>query len=231
MDRSTCVSAAKWTTMSAPFTSGPATAASATSPLTNTCRSLRNTSRRFSNRPAYVSLSRFVIRQSGCVEIAQRTKLDPMNPAPPVTRTSTNGGPSSVAVIISEGPEGIRERPDAGQRERDAEPALVARHGGRKLRPAQPLVVHGDAAALRAVRGDDTLLDDVDLLHIEVNRVGAGYAPVVAPQRRRPLQEVRGGKGRELRRTGNEHGLRPGRAHLRVRRCPRPAGGVVLRGV
>src|SRR6187402_1996825 len=47
------------------------------------------TSCRFSRRPAYVSLSRVVTRQSGCCASANRTKLLPMNPAPPVTRTST----------------------------------------------------------------------------------------------------------------------------------------------
>src|SRR6185369_3377694 len=59
------------------------------SPCTNVWRGLSITSCRFSRRPAYVSLSSVVTRQSGWARRAKRTKLLPMNPAPPVTRTST----------------------------------------------------------------------------------------------------------------------------------------------
>src|SRR5690606_15413509 len=88
-DRSTCVSAAKCTTRSDCWTRGAATLASAMSPRTNVWRGWPSTSFRFSSRPAYVSLSSVVMRQSSCAWMAQRTKLLPMNPAPPVTRTST----------------------------------------------------------------------------------------------------------------------------------------------
>src|SRR6478735_5547116 len=59
------------------------------SPFTKRCRGWSRTSRRFSIRPAYVSLSSVVTCQSGCVSIAYRTKFDPMKPAPPVTSTLT----------------------------------------------------------------------------------------------------------------------------------------------
>jgi hypothetical protein len=51
-ERSTCVSAAKCTTIADRSTSGPATAASAMSPWTNSCRGSCITSCRFSRRPA-----------------------------------------------------------------------------------------------------------------------------------------------------------------------------------
>src|SRR6185295_4199463 len=89
MERSTCVSAARCTTMLDRSTSGPATPASQMSPCTNSWRAWFITSCRFSRRPAYVSLSSVVTRQSGWLARANLTKLLPMNPAPPVTRTST----------------------------------------------------------------------------------------------------------------------------------------------
>src|SRR4029453_8164089 len=59
------------------------------SPLTNSCLGWSINPSRFSSRPAYVSLSSVVTRQSECADTAWRTKLEPMKPAPPVTRTST----------------------------------------------------------------------------------------------------------------------------------------------
>src|SRR5215471_8736637 len=57
------------------------------SPRTKMCRGSCSRSASVSRFPAYVSLSRFTTVQSGRVRRRYLTKLDPMNPHPPVTNT------------------------------------------------------------------------------------------------------------------------------------------------
>src|SRR5258705_13861433 len=86
MERSTWVSAAKFTTTSAPSIA-PATAlASQMSPFTNRYPGSSATDSRLARFPAYVSLSSTVTRESGKRSRIIRTKFEPMKPAPPVTR-------------------------------------------------------------------------------------------------------------------------------------------------
>src|SRR5215468_9478440 len=82
---SLCDSAAKWTTTSAAATNLSTTPASAMSPGTKSIRSA--TGAKLASVPAYVSASRTVTCTSGWVATVRCTKLAPMNPAPPVTRT------------------------------------------------------------------------------------------------------------------------------------------------
>src|SRR2546428_3533547 len=86
-DRSTWVSAAKWTTASAPRMAAVTIPASHTSPRSNEIVPASRRSRRFARFPAYVSLSRTTTSWPFLTAI--RTKFDPMNPAPPVTRRRT----------------------------------------------------------------------------------------------------------------------------------------------
>src|SRR5256712_7609897 len=86
-DRSTWVSAAKWTTASAPRIASDTRTVSQTSPRRNAICPASRRSRRFARFPAYVSLSRTTTSWPFLTAI--RTKFDPMNPAPPVTRRRT----------------------------------------------------------------------------------------------------------------------------------------------
>src|SRR5690606_16851271 len=87
MARSTCDSAAKFSTARGRWVrSRRATRAwSAMSPCTSWCRGSPHRLSRLPACPAYVSLSRFTMGSSVCSS-HRRTKLDPMKPAPPVTR-------------------------------------------------------------------------------------------------------------------------------------------------
>ena len=91
MERSTCDSAAKWTTASAAGTSSSRRAPSRMSPSTKRRRGLSRTSSRLARLPAYVSLSRTTTsapsRPGYASARARRTKCEPMKPAPPVTST------------------------------------------------------------------------------------------------------------------------------------------------
>src|SRR6478736_8303729 len=82
---SLCDSAAKCTTTSASATSRSTSSASATSPSTKVIRSIAPSSEAVD--PAYVSASSTVTSTSGRVARVRWTKLLPMKPAPPVTRT------------------------------------------------------------------------------------------------------------------------------------------------
>src|SRR5437879_1655939 len=86
-DRSTWVSAAKWTTASAPRIASDTRTGSQTSPRRNAICPASRRSRRFSRFPAYVSLSSTTTSRPFFT--AMRTKFEPMNPAPPVTRRRT----------------------------------------------------------------------------------------------------------------------------------------------
>src|SRR5262245_29288699 len=86
MLRSTCDSAAKFTTRSQPFIAFATSAGWRMSPCTNvSCDAGRPS--RFSLRPAYVSASSTTACAPGCRASSRWTKLEPMNPAPPVTST------------------------------------------------------------------------------------------------------------------------------------------------
>src|SRR5579884_2168462 len=80
IERSTCVSAAKFTIASTPFAARATASGSAMSPWWNSC----STPSRLARLPAYVSLSRTTTSSPFAVRC--RTKCDPMKPAPPVTR-------------------------------------------------------------------------------------------------------------------------------------------------
>src|ERR1041384_6453987 len=97
------------------------------------------TSVRFSSRPAYVSLSRVVMCQLGCWLCAQRTKLDPMKPAPPVTRTLMRSD-ATAPTLSPERAHRIREGADAGQREGEIEPA-VGLEADAQVRDVNDLVI------------------------------------------------------------------------------------------
>src|SRR5258708_6427448 len=190
IDRSTCVSAAKWTTMSDACTSGAAAAASATSPLTKRWRGWSFTLSRFSSRPAYVSLSSVVTRQSSCAARAYRTKLDPMKPAPPVTRTLTIcSGPivrqravGVQAVLVRIGvPVGLRRHVDDQRHVRaDAFPPVVHEVGHlheRRVLAAEEEFV--DGAVGRRVR---TRVDQHELDHPRDAREVVDLFLVIVPR-------------------------------------------------
>src|SRR5262245_25353857 len=80
IERSTWVSAAKLTIASAPAADSATASASQMSPTTSSA----SRPSRFARLPEYVSLSR-TATSSPCAT-SRRTKCEPMNPAPPVTR-------------------------------------------------------------------------------------------------------------------------------------------------
>ena len=57
------------------------------SPSTNRNPGASSTGARLARLPSYVSLSRTTTERSGSRKSKRRTNADPMNPAPPVTRT------------------------------------------------------------------------------------------------------------------------------------------------
>src|SRR5450631_3451207 len=77
-------SAAKWTIASASATSRSTSSASQMSPTTSCTRSVGRSDKE-SSLPAYVSLSS-TTTDTSVLAMSQRTKFEPMNPAPPVTR-------------------------------------------------------------------------------------------------------------------------------------------------
>src|ERR1041385_5251068 len=86
MLRSTCDSAAKFSTAVQPCMASATRRGSRMSPCTNVSRDSGSPSA-FSPRPASVSASSPTTCVSGRPARSRWTKLDPMNPAPPVTRT------------------------------------------------------------------------------------------------------------------------------------------------
>src|SRR5436190_8984086 len=102
MERSTCVSAAKLTIARGRCcaSSAPTAAASPMSPRTKRCRASPAIGPRLRTFPAYVSLSRF---STGSRRWASqsRTKLEPMKPAPPVTRIIGNDRERAAASLAS----------------------------------------------------------------------------------------------------------------------------------
>src|SRR6185369_2480288 len=100
MLRSTCDSAAKFTTRSQPFIA-PATASEfRISPCANVSRDPGSPSR-FSRRPAYVSASSTTTCAPGCLASSRCTKLEPMNPAPPVTSTRARARFARSAILAT----------------------------------------------------------------------------------------------------------------------------------
>src|SRR5258706_8818318 len=88
IERSTCVSAAKFTITSASLTRGSTALGSQISPFTKRTFFESRRSLRFSGLRGYVSLSRTMI--SSCFDLSRkRTKFEPMNPMPPVTSTTS----------------------------------------------------------------------------------------------------------------------------------------------
>src|SRR5262245_46137400 len=100
MLRSTCDSAAKFTTWSQPFIAFATASGLRMSPCTNVSR-LAGMPSRFSRRPAYVSASRTTACAPGCLASSRCTKLEPMNPAPPVTSTRARERFSRSAILAT----------------------------------------------------------------------------------------------------------------------------------
>src|SRR5262252_4117689 len=100
MLRSTCDSAAKFTTNSQPCIAFATSAARRMSPSTNVSRPAGMPSR-FSRRPAYVSASRTTTCAPGCLASSRCTKLEPMNPAPPVTSTRARARADRSAILAT----------------------------------------------------------------------------------------------------------------------------------
>ena len=86
IERSTWLSAAKWTTTSCPAISRVDHLASRMSPCTNGGVESPSSSSTVALTPAYVSRSRLVTSASGSRSSTRRMKFEPMKPAPPVTR-------------------------------------------------------------------------------------------------------------------------------------------------
>src|SRR5437660_8214772 len=91
----------------------------------------------------------------------------------PLVRSNYRAFCTSPSLLPAKGAEQIRKRPDARERERQVEP-VVARDADRsRPRPEVELLVFDrDAAALRIVMRDDPLVQEVLVLHIEVEGVG-----------------------------------------------------------
>src|SRR6185503_8126759 len=100
MLRSTCDSAAKLTTWSQPFIAFATDSALRMSPCTNVSRDPGSPSR-FSRRPAYVSASSTTTCAPGCLASSRCTKLEPMNPAPPVTSTRARARFDRSAILAT----------------------------------------------------------------------------------------------------------------------------------
>src|SRR5262245_47019039 len=100
MLRSTCDSAAKLTTKSQSFIAFATSAGLRMSPSMNRSRSAGMPSR-FSRRPAYVSASRTTTCAPGCFASSRCTKLEPMNPAPPVTSTRARARLGRSAILAT----------------------------------------------------------------------------------------------------------------------------------
>src|SRR5262245_22587682 len=90
MERSTCVSAAKFTTASQPSPAAVTAIESAMSPSWNSCA----TPSRLARLPEYVSLSSTTTSSPRAAR--SFTKWEPMNPAPPVTSTLIASEPSQA---------------------------------------------------------------------------------------------------------------------------------------
>ena len=100
---SLCDSAAKCTTRSLAATRRSTRSASAIEPSTKVISSSTGASE--ARLPAYVRASMTVISQSGRVSRTRSTKLDPMKPAAPVTRTFMVG---LLMWCVGEGARGPR---------------------------------------------------------------------------------------------------------------------------
>src|SRR5262245_27855789 len=100
MLRSTCDSAAKFRTKSQPFMAFATASGLRMSPWTNVSR-LEGMPSRFSRRPAYVSASRTTTCAPGCFASSRWTKLEPMNPAPPVTSTRARARLGRSAILAT----------------------------------------------------------------------------------------------------------------------------------
>src|SRR5580765_7904329 len=100
MLRSTCDSAAKFTTRSQPFIAPATSWLFRISPCTNVSRVAGRPSR-FSRRPAYVSASSTTACAPGCFASSRCTKLEPMNPAPPVTSTRARDRLDRSAILAT----------------------------------------------------------------------------------------------------------------------------------
>src|SRR5690606_25470095 len=200
IDRSTWDSAAKCTIVSTScsLSSVSTSARSRTSPCTKTCRPGSGRSRRFSRLPAYVSRSRFTTRTSSHRPSRNRTKFEPMKPAPPVTSTLRMGAPSKGSPTGRAGRSGV----DFRRLERRAAPVFLGKD--RRLpRRDRPLdAERGVVPEQRTLGGRRIvvrgLVDDLRPVAHHVEPVGeAGRDPELAPVRRgqrraQPLPEGRG---------------------------------------
>src|SRR5581483_10300641 len=124
IERSTCVSAAKFTTASTPAPASATASGSQMSPSTNSA----STPSRLARLPAEVSLSRTTT--SSPPATSRRAKCEPINPAPPVTSTR-------MAVSLVESP----LRPQA--LEAGAQPLAPGRQAGSVRPPAAQDRVRG----------------------------------------------------------------------------------------
>src|SRR5690242_8576011 len=102
----------------------------------------------------------------------------------------------SPPLLAAEGAEEVRERADARQGERQIE-AMILWHADLAGARAEVelLVLDRDPAALRVVVRDDVLVQEVLVLHVEVERVAAAEGvPRLADHGRR-VQVVRDDDG------------------------------------
>src|SRR5690606_26967088 len=106
-------------------------------------------------------------------------KLLPMNPAPPVTSTSTiadlQPGPDAPGHLLvsagaapAEGPEEVREGSDPREGDREVEPPVLIDGIARRPQAAQVerLVLEREPAALGVVVPHDALLQEAPVPHV-----------------------------------------------------------------
>src|SRR5262245_6328397 len=165
----TMLRAAAWNTTSASATSFSTIAGSQTEPFTNS-KPLRG---RFSSRPVKRSSSTVTRAPS---RIRRRTRLLPMNPAPPVTRTRA----FSIGIMAGTSPEGsvTQAEPQVDERPQDA-PAVLPAH----LRGAAAMIANGHRRFLHAVAGAHGLVEQVGLQLVAVEPVLLEPDPGVVEQR------------------------------------------------
>src|SRR5579875_301829 len=199
IERSTCVSAAKLTIASAPSASAAATACGSSIPPC-TKRTAPATSRRFSRRPAQVSLSS-TVTLSPCSRTRPRTKAEPMKPAPPQTSSligPPRGQAASAAPATSSGHRHRRQvaiETSAPVRQARWLRPLAAQHGeGRPSRRPRELTARARLGGTAQARARDDLARELK------PRAAAGggdvhdpHQPPLEPQPEQGLGQVRGG--------------------------------------